>query len=334
VTDQTTEAPAAPSRLRSATGNRWVRFAGRRLGRLAVSLWVLVTAAFLMIHLVPGDPVRAAMGMTASPSVVEARREALGLNLPLWQQYLRFIKNLFTGDLGQSIGSQLPVAQVIGQRLPATVALAVLAFLVAIAIAIPLGVAVAVATRNGRRRRAELGFATSTVILGLIPDFLYGVLLVAVFAVGLHALPVAGRAGANSYILPVLALSIGSAATLSRIVRLSTLAVLHTDYIRTARAKRLPPHRVYLRHALPNAVTASLTLGGILLGQLIAGTVLVENVFAWPGLGRTIVTAISTKDYPLVQGIILVYGIGVLLINLAVDVILALLDPRSTVSEG
>ena len=298
-----------------------------------MSLWVLVTVSFLMIHLVPGDPVRAALGMTAPTELVEAKRQALGLNDPLLTQYVHYIGNLLHGDLGESITTQLPVSETISQRLPATASLAVLAFLVAIAVAVPLGVTVAVATRRGRRRRTELAFAGGSVVLGAIPDFLVGVALVAVFAVGLGWFPVAGRTDASSYVLPVLALAIGPAAVLARIVRVEMLAVLETDYVRTARAKRLPARRIYLRHALPNAVTATLTLGGMLLASMVAGTVLVENVFSWPGLGSTIVQSIVTKDYPVVQGTVLVYGLGVLVINTLVDVTLAVLDPRSTIGE-
>ena len=298
-----------------------------------MSLWVLVTVSFLMIHLVPGDPVRAALGMTAPTELVEAKRQALGLNDPLLTQYVHYLGNLLHGDLGESITTQLPVSETISQRLPATASLAVLAFLVAIAVAVPLGVTVAVATRRGRRRRTELAFAGGSVVLGAIPDFLVGVALVAVFAVGLGWFPVAGRTDASSYVLPVLALAIGPAAVLARIVRVEMLAVLETDYVRTARAKRLPARRIYLRHALPNAVTATLTLGGMLLASMVAGTVLVENVFSWPGLGSTIVQSIVTKDYPVVQGTVLVYGLGVLVINTLVDVTLAVLDPRSTIGE-
>jgi peptide/nickel transport system permease protein len=298
-----------------------------------VSLWVLVTASFLMIHLVPGDPVRAALGLTAPADLVAAKREALGLNDPLLTQYVHYVTDLLHGDLGQSIVSQLPVSETISQRLPATASLALLAFVVAVAVAIPLGVAVAVATRRGRRRRTELAFASSSVVLGAIPDFLVGVALVCVFAVNLGWFPVAGREGASSYVLPVLALAIGPAAVLSRIVRVEMLAVLDTDYVRTARAKRLPATRIHLRHALPNAVTATLTLGGMLLASMVAGTVLVENVFAWPGLGSTIVASIVARDYPLVQGTVLVYGVIVLVVNTLVDVTLALLDPRSTIGD-
>ncbi|MDR1808043.1 MAG: ABC transporter permease [Propionibacteriaceae bacterium] len=327
-------ATAAPGRLRAAFQQRWVRFALRRAGRLLVSLWVIVTAAFLIIHLIPGDPVRAAMGLTASPAVVEARREALGLNLPLWEQYLRFWQGLFTGDLGTSITNRLPVWDTIARRLPATLALALPAFAVALLLAIPIGVGMAVLTRHGRHRRAELAFVGASTVLGTIPDFVYGFMLVALFGVTLRWLPVAGRTSPAHYVLPVLALSIGSIAVLSRIVRVEVLGVLRTDYVRTARAKRLPAWRVYLRHALPNAVTATLTLGGMLLAGLVAGTVLVENVFNWPGLGTTIVTAITANDYPVAQGCLLVYGVIVLVVNTLVDLILALLDPRSTVSEG
>ncbi len=298
-----------------------------------MSLWVLVTLAFLMIHLVPGDPVRAALGMNAPTELVEAKRQALGLDDPLLTQYVHYLGNLLHGDLGESITTQLPVSETIAQRLPATASLAVLAFVVAILVAVPLGVAVAVATRRGRRRRTELAFAGSSVVLGSIPDFLVGVALVAVFAVNLGWFPVAGRTDASSYVLPVLALALGSAAVLARIVRVEMLSVLEADYVRTARAKRLPALRINLRHALPNAVTATLTLGGMLLASMIAGTVLVENVFAWPGLGSTIVQSIVTKDYPVVQGTVLVYGFGVLFINTLVDVALAVLDPRSTIGE-
>jgi peptide/nickel transport system permease protein len=316
------------------TDNAWVRFAIRRLGRLLISLWVLVTASFLMIHLIPGDPVRASLGISAPVSLVNARREALGLNDPIWLQYVHYLRGLFTGDFGVSMTSQLPVSDVIAERLPATVQLAVLAFTVAIAVAIPLGVLMGVRTRNGRGRRSELAFTSSSVVLGTIPDFFLGVALVYVFGVHLGWLPVAGRSGPDSYVLPVVSLAVGPAVVLARIVRVEMVAVLQADYVRTARAKRLRAPAIYFRHALPNALTSSITLGGLLLSALVAGTVLVENVFAWPGLGSTIVQSILAKDYPVVQAIVLVYGTGVLLVNLAVDVALALLDPRSAIRES
>ena len=329
-----TSVPANVPLFSAMADNAWVRFAVRRLGRLLVSTWVVITAAFLMIHLIPGDPVRAALGATAPLELVNARREALGLNDPLWLQYVHYLRDLFTGQMGTSMISGLPVSQVIGDRLPATVELAVGAFVFAIGLSVPVGLTMAVLTRGGRRRRAELAFTSTSVVLAAIPQFLVAVGLVYLFSVQLGWVPVAGRGGLGSYVLPVLALGLGPAAVLARILRVETLGVLQADYIRTARAKRLRQRRIYLRHALPNALTATITLAGLLLSGLVAGTVLVENVFAWPGLGMTIVQSILAKDYPVVQGIVLVYGLGVLLVNLVVDIALALLDPRSTIRES
>ncbi|ALG09828.1 ABC transporter permease [Kibdelosporangium phytohabitans] len=325
-----TSAVAAPG----LHGSPWLSLAGRRIGRFAVSLWVLVTMAFLMIQLIPGDPVRAALGLTAPVELVNARRAALDLDDPIWLQYVHYLGGLVTGDFGTSMTSGLPVADVIGDRLPATLQLALPAFAVVIAVAIPLGVLFAVLTRGGRRRGAELAFTSTSVLLAAIPEFLVAVALVAFFAVQLGWFPVAGSDGPSSFVLPVIALALGPASVLSRIVRVETLSVLGNDFIRTARAKRLPARLVYFRHALPNALTATLTVGGLMLTGMVAGTVLVENVFAWPGLGSSIAQSILQKDYPLVQGIVLVYGIGVLLVNLAVDVLLAVLDPRSTIRES
>lgn len=325
---------AAPASTAGVRGGPWLSFARRRLRRFLVSLWVLVTMAFLMIHMVPGDPVRAALGMTAPTELVNARRQSLGLNDPLWVQYGHYLGGLFTGDLGISMTSNQPVSQVIGDRLPATLELAVAAFAVVLVVAIPLGVLFAVLTRGGRRRGGELAFTSLSVLLAAVPEFLVAVGLVTVFAVRLGWFPVAGRGGTGALVLPVAALAIGPAAVLARVVRVELLSVLGNEFVRTARAKRLPARLVYVRHALPNALTATLTLSGLMLTAMVSGTVLVENVFAWPGLGSTIVQSIMVKDYPTVQGIVLVYGVGVLLVNLAVDVLLARLDPRSTVREN
>jgi peptide/nickel transport system permease protein len=328
-----TAAPAPARPARGVTVHPWLRFGVRRLGRLVVSLWVLVTASFLMIHLIPGDPVRAALGPTAPAALVRARREEIGLDDPLLVQYWHYLQHLFTGDLGTSLTSQLPVSEIVSQRLPATLALALLAFLVAVLVAVPLGVLMGVLTRRGHGRRTELVFTATSVFLGIVPDFLVGVLLVYVFGVNLGWLPVAGNDSPSAYVLPVLALAIGPAAILARIVRIEMVVVLEADFVRTARAKRLPKRRVYLGHALPNALTASLTLGGLILGAMVASTVLVENVFAWPGLGSTIVSSILNKDYQVVQAVVIVYGVSVLLVNTFVDVALALLDPRSMIRE-
>ncbi|HEX4290208.1 MAG TPA: ABC transporter permease [Trebonia sp.] len=334
--DSPRAAQAAPPNhaLASLADSAWLRFAMRRLGQLLVSALVLVTAAFLIIHLIPGDPVRAALGLDASQQLVNERRAQLGLDNPLWLQYVHYLQNLFTGQFGTSITSGLPVSQVIGQRLPATLELAGYSFIVAIVIAIPLGLVLGAATRNGRRRGTELTFTSVAILLAAIPGFLLSVGLVYVFGVTLHWLPVAGQSGFSSWILPVTSMAVGPAVILARILRIEMLTALRADYVRTARAKRLPGWRIYLLHVLPNALTATLTICGLLLAAMVAGTVLVENVFAWPGLGSTMVQSIISKDYPVVQGIVLVYGTGVLLINLIVDVALALLDPRSTIRES
>lgn len=327
----TADIEAAPA---ISSASPWLRFAARRLGQLLVSALVLVTASFLIIHLIPGDPVRAALGLDASPQLVATRRAQLGLDNPLWLQYVDYLKNLFTGQFGTSISSGLPVSQVIGQRLPATLELAGYSFVVAVLIAVPVGLVLGVLTRNGRRRGVELAATSVSVVIAAIPGFLLAVGLIYVFGVSLHWVPVAGQSGFTSYVLPIASMAIGPIAVLVRILRLEVIAALRADYVRTARAKRLPGWRIYLLHVLPNALTATLTIGGLLLSSMVAGTVLVENVFAWPGLGSTIVASIVAKDYPVVQGIVLVYGLGVLLVNLIVDVALALLDPRSTIRES
>ncbi|MHA7271689.1 ABC transporter permease [Arthrobacter sp. HLT1-20] len=320
--------------MKTIWGGRWATFLARRLSRLLVSIVVLVTVAFLSIRAIPGDPVRSALGIRASQAVVDERRAALGLELPIWEQYIRFWQGLFTGNLGESFSLQIPVTTVLAQRLPATLELAVLALVVMLTFAIPIGLVTAALTRGGRRRGLELGYTALSGFVAVIPEFLIGVGLIYVFAVQFQLLPVAGRSGPDSYILPVLALSLGGIAGISRIVRAEALSVLEQDYIRTARAKRMSSWRVYMRHALPNLLTSSLTIGGLVLGGLIAGTVLVETIFSWPGLGLTIVSSIMHKDFPLAQGVIIVYGLFVLLVTLVVDIVLVLLDPRSALGEN
>ncbi len=327
----------AESRQASAVGwwrGPWVRFVRRRLTRFAVAGFLLVTGAFAMIHAVPGDPVRAAMGRNTPAAVIAARRHSLGLDLPLWRQYVDYLHGLISGDLGISMTTQLPVKDMISQDLPATATLALYAFLVALLVALPLGITIGVLTRDDRHPRIQMAFSTTTGAFTAIPDFMLGVGLVFVFAVTLKWFPVAGRMGLSSYVLPVVSLGTGTAAVLTRIVRVETVRVLREDYMRTARSKRLPDRILYLRHALPNLLTSTLTLSGLALSSLLAGTVLVENVFAWPGLGTELVHSVPVKDYPMVQGLALVFGVGVLLINLIVDILIAVVDPRSTMLEN
>ena len=298
-----------------------------------MSLVLLLTATLAMIHLVPGDPVRASLGTTAPARLVNARRASFGLDKPLWQQYADYVGRAVHGDFGTSLTSGEPVSLVVRVRLPTTLRLAGLAFLFAVLVGVPIGVVSAALTRDGRRRYGELAFTTATGAFASIPSFLLAVGLIYLLAIRWRIFPVAGEEGVSSYVLPIAALAIGPAAALARIVRVEGLKVLDEDYIRTARGKRLPARLIYLRHALPNMLTATLTISGLLLGGLIAGTVLIENVFAWTGLGTTLVNSVIAKDFPTVQAVALVFGAFILLINFVVDVVLAAINPQSTILE-
>ena len=310
-----------------------VAFVLRRLSRMALSMMALLVLSFAMIHLIPGDPVRAQLGPRAPAELVAQRRSELGLDRPLPEQLWNYVSGLVTGDLGTSANLNLPVSTVIADRLPDTAVLAGLAFVVIMGLAIPIGMVAAILTRDGRGRGTELGFTTTTGFFATIPEFVLGVGLVYVFGVGLQWFPVAYEPGPVAYVLPVAALSLGSIAGLSRIVRAETLDVFGEDYMRTARSKRLPARLEYVRHALPNVLTSTLTLGGLLVTGLVGGTVLVENVFAWPGLGTTVVRSVVTQDYQLAQAVILLLGGAVLLVNMVVDLLLGVIDPRSTIRE-
>ncbi|MFF8594388.1 ABC transporter permease [Streptomyces sp. NPDC015220] len=312
----------------------WVVFCCRRAVRLLVSLSVVVTASFAMIRLVPGDPVRAALGVDAPPDLVAAKRHELGLDLGLWAQYRRYLRHLAHGDLGISLVTGEPVADLIRARLPATLLLAVLAFACVLLVALPGGLLAAVWTRGGRRPRAELTFTATTSVLAGVPDFVLAAGLTAGLAVALRLFPVAGDLGPQSYVLPVLSLALAPTAVLLRIVRVETLKVLATDHVRAARAKRLPAARLHLRHVAPNTLTASLTLAGNLLPALIAGTVLVEKVFAWPGIGSAMAQSVAAQDHAVVEASVLVLGSSVLVVNFLVDLALALLDPRSVIRKA
>jgi len=314
--------------------NPWIGFAIRRTLLLLVSLGVLVTATFMTVHLVPGDPVRAALGPSASPQLVAQRKAALHLDESLPAQFGHYVSGLARGDFGESIGARRAVSDILSERLPATARLAALAFAACLLLAVPLGALVAIATRGGRRRGLAAGFSVGTGVLISVPEYLCAAGLVAIFGVTLAWLPIAGADSASAYVLPVAALAAVPLATLARMSRVETLRVLDQEYVRVARSKRLPAVRLHLRHVLPNALTATLTIGGVLFGAMIAGTVIVENVFAWPGLGSTVVDAIVQKDYPVVQAIVLVLGAITLLANLVVDVVLGLLDPRSLIRES
>ena len=303
----------------------------RRAGSLGIVLAALLFASFLIVRLIPGDPARTIAGLDASQEDVQRIRVALGLDKPLLVQFATYARRAVRLDFGRSFVTNEPVTTLIGDRLPKTVQLAAVALLLVMVLSVPLGMAAGAFTREGRHRRAEVMFAAVTSAGGALPEFLASTFLAFVFAVWLQWLPVAGSDERLAIVLPAVAISLRPIAVLARIVRVETLNVLAQDYIRTARSKRLPARLLYLRHTLPNVLTAALTIGGLLFTGLLGGAVIVENVFAWPGLGTAVVQGVLSRDYPVIQGVILMLGIAVVLVNTLVDVLLGLVDPRSVI---
>ncbi|MFE1949251.1 ABC transporter permease [Streptomyces sp. NPDC059524] len=310
-------------------GSPWPRFLLGRLAGLAGVLVTLVVGTFLIVQLIPGDPAQVMAGPDAGPARIEQIRHAQGLDQPLLTQFLHYASGLLHGDLGTSFSSGLPVSGLITDRLPFTAEIALLAVVIALAVSIPLGMAVAVACWGDRRRTLDTAFTSVTSILGSVPEFVLATLLIMLFAIKLKMLPPSGAATLDAMILPVLALTIAPICTLARVVRRETATVLAMEYMRTARGRRLSALRLYARHALPNLMTSTLTLGGLILTGLLGGAVIVEFVFAWPGLGTGVLDALVKRDYPVIQGVVLVLGVLATLLNLLVDVVLGLLDPRS-----
>ncbi|GGU94895.1 peptide ABC transporter permease [Actinomadura cremea] len=328
-------ADASPvSKERGPAVHPWLGFAARRLAGVAGVLVTLVAATFLMVQLIPGDPARALAGTGATGEQVEQIRHDLGLDQSVPEQFVSYVTGLLRFDLGTSFQTGEPVADVIAGRMPFTAELAFLAIAIVLVSAVPLGMAVAIATRGGRRGRLDTAFTFGTGMLGATPEYVIGTLLVLVFAISLGLLPAAGAASPPSLLLPVLAIAVGPACVLARIVRRETAVVLDQDYMRTARGRRLPPLSLYARHALPNLLTSTLTMGGLTLTSLLGGTVIVESVFAWPGMGSRVVEAIINRDYPVIQGTVLVLGIIAALLNLLIDTLLGLLDPRTLTARS
>lgn len=321
--------PGARRRLPPRTA-----FLLRRAGRALISLALVVIGTFLIVHLVPGDPVRAVLGPSATPELIAATRAELGLDKPAAQQFTDYVTGLPRGDLDVSLQSHREVGAILAERLPPTLTLALVSFVLAAVGALPIGIATAVSTRHRRRRRAGAAVVWLLGALIAIPEFLIAIGLVALFGITLSVLPVAGWGSPDQAVLPVAALAVGPMAYLARIVHVEMLAVLDMPYLTTARSKRLPARLIYWRHAVPNMITGALTAGGLVLTGMVAGTVIIETIFAIPGLGSTIVASITAKDYPMVQGVVLVYAILVLVLNLLVDLILATIDPRSSILEG
>jgi peptide/nickel transport system permease protein len=333
------EAPASPApvsapstrpgRLSWLTGNLWFRFLVRRLVSLIVVLVFLVVGVFFMVHLVPGDPVIAAVGFDSPPARIQQIRHENGFDQPLLTQLWRYVENLVQGDMGKEFVSDQAVSDTIKERLPSSLILAGVSLAVVTLVSIPLGLLAAALTRDGRHRKLELGFVTTTSVLGSIPELLSLTFLIFVFALKLEWLPVAGFGSAEQLILPVAGLVLPATMVLARIVRVETLNVLAQDYMRTAISKGLPFRLVFFKHVLPNVLTATLTVLGLVFAGLVGGAVIVETLFNRPGLGSTLVRGVISKEYSLVQGVVLVLGIVVVLVNALIDVLIAILDPRS-----
>lgn len=301
---------------------------------LLLPVWLGITLlAFVLGRLAPGDPARLiaqqlADGPPTSAQVEQVRRE-FGLDDPLPVQYGRWVGNLLRGDLGQSFKSGAPVLRELSSRFPATLQLAVAGLLVSLAISLPLGILAAV------RRGSSVDHLSRVAALAgaSLPSFWLGFLLIIVFAVVFRLLPVAGRGSLQHLILPGLTLGFGMAAPLTRLTRSSMLDVLGDEYIQTARAKGLAERTVILRHAFRNALIPVVTVAGMSFGHLLGGAVIVETVFAWPGIGKFVIDSILARDYPLLQGYVLFMGTLFVLINLAVDMVYVWLDPRVRMSR-
>ncbi len=305
----------------------------RRLIHSVFIIWGCATLVFFLLRLIPGDPVVQMLGPEYTPEAADALRRKLGLDESLPVQYGRWFGNVLTGDLGGSIASGESVTGAIASGLPKTLSLAALSFLTAIVIAVPAGIAAAL------RRNTIVDYAASVLaFVGVsMPSFWFGIILILVFAVGLQWLPAIGYAeiGEDGFwewfkrlILPSLAIGTGYAAILMRFVRAGLLEVLGSDYVRTARAKGVHERSVVVRHALRNALIPVVTIAGIQLALLLSGAVVVETVFSIRGIGRILVGAIFDRDYPMVQGVILLTAVIFVVANLFVDIVYTFLDPR------
>src|SRR2546421_3482784 len=286
----------------------------------------------MIIHLVPGDPARVLLGSEATPETVAALRQQLGLDKPLLAQFGLWFWQLLHGNLGQSIQLQQPVLEAVVQRLPVTAELGISSLLFSLVLAFPLGVYSATHGNTWIDRLVNVLTLTSTAI----PVFVLGLILILVFAVDIRLFPPGGYtpftddplANIRSLILPMITLGTGTVAVNMRQIRANMIEVLSQDYVRTARAKGLPERRVQYIHALRNAVIPVITIIGLQVGAIIGGAFVVETIFLWPGVGQLAVSSILAKDYPMVQGVVLLSAFSYMAANLIVDVCYAFLDPR------
>jgi peptide/nickel transport system permease protein/oligopeptide transport system permease protein len=300
------------------------RFLIIRLGRLLLTLLFVSLITFVMLRLMPGDPATVLAGQDATPEVIHDLREKFGLDKPIIVQFGLFVEKAATGDLGQSIRSRAPVVDEIASRLPNTLALAALAVAVAFAIGILLGVVAAV--REGRWQ--DVTILVTALIGTSAPSFWVGLVLVLVFSVQLGLFPVSGNESLISIVLPAASLLPPSVAVIARLTRSTMLDVLGEDYIRTALSKGATRASVLWRHALRNALIPVVTMAGLEFARMLGGVIAVETIFAWPGVGKALVDAITSRDYPMVQGIVLAFAVIFALTNLVVDLVNGLIDPR------
>jgi peptide/nickel transport system permease protein len=288
------------------------------------AIWLVVSVVFFLIHLVPGDPIQQMLGEGAAGTDVAAVRHQYGLDVPLGRQYVNYCKGVMHGDLGQSLRFQQNVAQLVAARYPATLELTVAALAIAVLLSFPAGVYSA--THRNRWGDRLLGGVS---LLGLsFPNFALGPILILLFAIKLGLLPVSGSGSLAHLVLPAVTMGASLAAILMRMVRTSVLEELGQDYIRTARAKGLSERTVVYKHALRNAVIPVLTVLGLQFGALLAGAIVTETIFSWPGIGRLAIQAIGNRDYSLVQGCILAIGLTYVGANLLTDLAYALANPR------
>jgi ABC-type dipeptide/oligopeptide/nickel transport system permease component len=301
-----------------------LRYFSLRLLLALPAVWLILTMVFLLAHIVPGDPVAQMLGEGARPEDLQQLRHALGLDQPLPVQYGHYLAGVVRGNLGESFRFQQPVLKVVATHYPATLELAVVALFVCALIGIPAGVLAA--DRRGQAADRAVGVFT---LFGLsVPNFALGPVLILFFSVLLGWLPVSGRGGPAHLILPAVTLGAALAAILTRMVRTSVIEELSSDYVRTARAKGLSNRAVLFRHAFRNALIPILTILGLQFGTLLAGTIVTETIFSWPGVGRLAVQAIQARDYPLLQGCILLIAVSYVVVNLLTDVVYGLVDPR------
>ena len=301
-----------------------LRYVTTRLLYMVPVIWLVVSVVFLLIHLVPGDPILQMLGENAAGADVQAARHAYGFDLPLRRQYVNYWKGVLHGDFGRSIRFDQPVSGVVLQRYPYTIVLTLASMVVALLISIPAGV------RSARRRNRWDDRLLSFVSLwGLsFPNFALGPILILFFSIRLGLLPVSGSGTFAHIILPAVTMGGALAAILTRMVRTAMLEELSQDYIRTARAKGLSENVVVYKHALRNAMVPVLTVVGLQFGALLAGAIVTETIFSWPGIGRLTITAIGSRDYYLVQGCILMIGLTYVVVNFMTDLLYSFANPR------